>query len=256
VTGGEAEPGVTGRRWGIGLCVGAVVLGGLTVFTGYSRMSGVGERVGGFPAVAAGHEELVGFDEAGGKTAYYESTCFECGDGSGAIAPRLEITSEDGDDLEVGEYATDGTATASYTDGPFSYTRDDVEGEPEYTFRISEPGTYRVRVGPSDAPDAQMRFGPSVTRDRFWGAARIVGGVLAGVVLGVSGVIVFVVASVRRRRWRRRPSGGPWQAPGSPLGPGPPAPARQDPERAPDLSWPPGPGTEGGPPAAPRAASS
>ena len=205
-----SEPGTVGRRWGIGLCAAAVILGGLAVIGGVQRMSGMGDRVGGYPAVAAGREELVTFDDAGGKTAYFESTCFDCGDDSSAVAPDLEITSEDGDSLDVGAYATDGTATPSYNDGFFSYTRGRFDGEPEYTFRIPEPGTYRVRVGSSDAPDAQMRLGPSVARTWFSGLLLTVGGVIVGVVLLAAGVVVLLVAGSRRRRWRRQAAAGSW----------------------------------------------
>jgi len=210
-----SESGTVGRRWGAGLCAAAVLLGGLAVVVGLQRMSGVGDRVGDFPAVAAGRERLVTFDDAGGKTAYYESTCFDCGDGGNAIVPDLEITSEDGDGIDVDGYATDGTATPSYTGGFFSYTRGQFDGEPEYTFRIPEPGTYRVQVGSSDAPDGQMRLGPSVTRTWFSGLVLIGGGVTVGGVLLVAGVVVLLVAGARRRRWRRQALPGP----ASPLGP-------------------------------------
>lgn len=189
-----------GRQWGIGLCAAAVVVGGGLGLVGYQRMSGLGDRVGGFPAIAAGEEELVSFDSAGGRTAYFESTCFDCGDDGATTIPGVEITSEDGDPVEVEAYGTDGTAVPRHTGSYLSYSRDGFEGEPEYTFRIPEAGAYRIRVDASEAPDGQLRVGPSVRDDWFSGVAMIVGGVLLGGFLLVAGAIVLVVAAVRGRR--------------------------------------------------------
>jgi hypothetical protein len=75
----------------------------------------------------------------------------------------------------------------SYTNGPLSNTRGRSDGAPVYTFRIPEPGTYRVRVGENPAPDAQMRLGPSVVRGRLSGLLLMVGGLIVGGVLLAAG---------------------------------------------------------------------
>jgi hypothetical protein len=202
------EPGTIGIRWGLGLCAVAAVCLALAV-VGWLRFTGAHDAIGDYPAVAAGARDTVTFD-AGGQTVFFESTCFGCGTDSTNRAPELTITAPDGTDLPIEGYATDGTASARYSDGFFSYSRGGVDGQPVQTVAIPEPGDYRVQVGESDERDAVLRIGPSVTRAQVTGLVLAAAGLGLGLVALAAGVTVLIVAGGRRRRWRSAPAAGAW----------------------------------------------
>jgi hypothetical protein len=199
---GDGRPGDVGRRWGIGLCAVALLVGGILAVAGFRLFARPGDRVGSYPGVAAGEQAEVEFTRAGGITVYFESNCFTCGDESATTAaPELEVVAPRGETLTVEGYATDGTAVPRYEDdGLFSYSRGDVDGAPVLTVRLPEPGTYSITVGDSPADGATLRFGPSVFPGRVRGLVMMVMAVVLGGLTLVAGVIVWITATARRRR--------------------------------------------------------
>lgn len=130
-------------------------------------------------------------------------------------------------------------------------------GRAQYTFEIEEAGDYQVAV--EDLGSATTAaFGPSVAGDLV---AIGVGATVIGGVGVIAGIVVLVVTSSRRRKWRRRnwldaagPSPSTWNQPAQQGWGPPPAPGTWNPPPAGPTAYPP-PTTGTGYPPPPSAGS-
>jgi hypothetical protein len=169
----------------------------LLVVTG---VVGFVNRIDDFQRVPLGRQGTVVFEGTGGYTLYYEQRFSSEGripDFDVALVP------EDGEDpVPMSEYGSDVT-----------YDVGGHHGRALYSFRISDPGRYVLRVG---SPDGRERAatGEGVAVGRGLGRGlvfRIVTALLVGFLGLAGGAVLIIVTAVKRHaaRTRRRPPPGP-----------------------------------------------
>ena len=180
------------KRWywaGGAMALASVLVAVAIVAVGFVRMS---EQVDDLQRVAVPGERQVTFPEPGGYTVYYEAAAVS----DGAEIPSLTVAltpSSGGEAVPFADYG-----------GSFTYSMPGHEGVALWTFRIDEPGTYRLNAHDEGAARGEVAVGRSVAGSLPLSllAAGAVG------TIGVGGGVAVIVATAVRRG-RARSSSGP-----------------------------------------------
>jgi hypothetical protein len=181
------------RIWywvGGGLVALGVGVAALLVVTG---VVGFVNRIDDLQRVPLGRQGTVVFERTGGYTLYYEQR-FSIG---GRI-PDFDVALEPerGDDpVPMSEYGSDVT-----------YDVGRHHGRALYSFRITEPGRYVLRVGSSDGRE-RATAGEVVAVGRGLGRGlvfRIVTALLVGFLGLAGGAVLIIVTAVKRHAARTR----------------------------------------------------
>ena len=167
------------------LIAGAVllVLGIVATFLGVAVFGGTAKEIAGTTVSnpAATPAEIIGDLEAATTYAVYEET-----DSATTITPAdVKVTAEDGTALTVGDPASSTVVTG---DGGKKYTE-------VATFIVGTSGTFAVTVAKEGATVAVAPSVSVASQGFAWGAAAIV-----GVVLALIGIILLIVGAVQRSR--------------------------------------------------------
>lgn len=243
LSGNEPRPPSKAGYWIGALLIAAGVIGAI-VWIGYRALA-FDEAIDDFERVPVGQVGTISLDE-GDFVVYAER-------GAGeplALAVgevRMRPAGERGQRVEFEDYDTEFT---------YDFGGNRV-GRAQYTFEIEEAGDYQVAV--EDLGSATTAaFGPSVAGDLV---AIGVGATVIGGVGVIAGIVVLVVTSSRRRKWRRRnwldaagPSPSTWNQPAQQGWGPPPAPGTWNPPPAGPTAYPP-PTTGTGYPPPPSAGS-
>ena len=183
---------VGGAVVALGLAVAALLLvGGVLAFL---------DRIDDFQRVPLGRESTVVFERAGGYTLYYERR-FSSDEGVPDFDVAL-VSADGGDPVRLSEY-----------DSNVKYDVRRHHGRALYSFRITDPGRYVLRVGSPDG-HAGGASGEVVAVGRGLGLGlpvRIVAAVLVGLLGFAGGAVIIIVTAVKRHaaRTRRPPPPGP-----------------------------------------------
>jgi hypothetical protein len=186
---------------------GAVVaLGvGIAALLAVNGVMGFVNRIDDFQRVPLGRQGTVELEDTGGYTLYYEQRF-----SSEGLIPGFDVDlapEGGGDPVALSEYGSDVT-----------YDIGRRHGRALYSFRISEPGRYVLRVGsPGGREGATTREVVAVGRGLGRGlVVRIVTAALAGLLGLGAGAVIIIVTAVKRHaaRTRRPPPPGPaWAEP-------------------------------------------
>jgi hypothetical protein len=236
----------------------AAILGIVSGFRAYS------DTIEGFARVPVGSSGTIEIDGTGGYTVFYEpgGMSEESELERGTFEPTVQLSTSDGAPVELRDYASWSTYSAS------GYV-----GFAMRTFRVEQPGRYELTT--TEGAEGTIAVG----RSPF---SKLGTGVLRGLALGTAGflvaVVVWIVLLVTRGRAKRRmraaawaagpqlawgggypasppgypagpPGGYPSAAPGSPAGPTWPHPPAGSPSAYPPGPYPGQPAAPGHPPA-------
>ena len=178
-----------------------VTLGvGIAAFLVVNGIVGFVNRVDGFQRVPLGRQGTVVFEDTGGYTLYYEQRF-----SSEGRIPSFDVAlapEEGGDPVPLTEYDSDVT-----------YDIGRRHGRALYSFRITEPGRYLLRVGSLEGRErATTREVVAVGRGLGRGfVLRTVTATLVGLLGLAGGAVLIIVTAVKRHaaRTRRPPPPGP-----------------------------------------------
>ncbi|MEO7197151.1 MAG: hypothetical protein ABIZ50_01625, partial [Solirubrobacterales bacterium] len=177
---------------GIALC-GAVMLAGAALCAvGALRISGVDDRIAGYPAIAAGTSGTIELTDSGSYVGFFELANFGQGEKErSSDAPTLDVEAPDGRALPIDVYGGDDTATPEYSPGDFlSYEHGDYGGAPVYSFDVPAAGTYQVDVGASPKASGRIRIGPGIS-----------GQMIGGIILAAAGAVIGGIALLTILAW-------------------------------------------------------
>lgn len=158
------------------------------------------DRIDKFQRVRVGDEGTVVFERAGGYTLYYERRYSSESIGEPDFDLSLSPV-EGGESVRFSEYGSSVT-----------YDVSGRHGRAIYSFRIEEPGRYRLRVGAPSGRDPAPREAVAVGRGLGRGlVARIIAAAFVGFWGFAGGAAVIIVTALKRHaaRARLRPQPGP-----------------------------------------------